>query len=57
MKNNLNVAMLWWTPYNYFREIYGYKNIPTEEEIALKERSKTFLKKTWKNEAMHPSNT
>lgn len=47
VKDNLSDAMILVNSivYNYFREIYGWKNVPTEEEIGLKERLKTFLKK------------
>ena len=46
-KNNLNEAMssVNSTAYNYFRDNYGYKNIISEEEIALKKRYKHFFKK------------
>lgn len=45
VKDNLNDATILVNSivYNYFREIYGWENVPTEEEIGLKERF--FLKK------------
>ena len=49
-KNNLSEAMslVNSTVFNYFRDNYGYKNIISEGEIALKERFKHFKKKELK---------